>query len=113
MHELSIVMGIVEIAEEQVRRNQARRVDRIDLQIGTLAGIEMSALNFAWDSAVRRTVLEGAERHIDHVQARARCLECEREFDIEQVFDPCPHCGSVFSELLKGKELRVQSLVVS
>ena len=113
MHELSIVLGIVDIAEDQVRRHQARRVEQIDLEIGTLAGIEMDALEFAWEAAVRQTVLDGAERRINHVQARSRCMECAREFDTEQVFDPCPHCGSLFSELIRGKELRVHSLVVT
>ena len=46
MHELSIVLGIVDIADEQVRKAHARKVDSIDLDVGTLAGIEMEALDF-------------------------------------------------------------------
>ena len=31
MHELSIVLSIIETAEEQVRKHEARRVESIDL----------------------------------------------------------------------------------
>ncbi len=113
MHELSIVMSIVDIAEEQVRQHQAKLVESIDLDIGSLASIEMEALNFAWQSAVKQTVLSGAERRINHIQARARCLECDHEHEVASLFEACPRCGSIFSELLQGKELRVRSLVVA
>ena len=113
MHELSIVLSIVDIANEQVRKARARKVDSIDLDIGTLAGIEMEALDFAWDAAVNRTVLAKAKRHINHIQARARCLDCGEVFEIQQLFDACPRCGNLFSELLRGKELRVRALTVS
>jgi len=33
MHELSIVLSIVEIAEEQARQNAARKVESIELEI--------------------------------------------------------------------------------
>ena len=39
MHELSIVMSIVEAAEEQAMKHQARAVECIDLEIGNLSEI--------------------------------------------------------------------------
>jgi hydrogenase nickel incorporation protein HypA/HybF len=113
MHELSIVMGIVDIAEEQVRKAGAHTVDRIELDIGSLAGIELDALDFAWDAATRDTVLAKAIRDIHHIQAKARCCDCGHEYPIEQVFDPCPACGEIFSDVVQGQELRVKALTVS
>lgn len=112
MHELSIVHSIVDIARQQVRQHQAQCVDRIELEIGTLAGIEWDSLDFAWPVAVKGTVLAQAERHIDRIQARARCCDCGCEYDIGQAFDPCPACGELFSDLLQGQELRVKALTV-
>lgn len=113
MHELSIVLSIVDIAGEQVRRAGAARVDRIDLDIGTLAGIEFPALDFAWSAGVRHTVLERAERHINRIAGRARCMDCGHEFDTDELFVACPACGEYLIEVIRGKELRVKSLVVS
>ena len=113
MHELSIVMGIIDIAEEQVQKAHAKNVDSIELQIGSMAGIEMDALDFSWQAAVKNTVLENAERIIDHVPAKAKCSNCDHEFMIHEPFDPCPICDNHFITFLQGKEMRVKALVVS
>ena len=112
MHELSIVMSIVDSAREQVAKHGASRVESIGLEIGTLAGIEPDALEFAWEAAVPETVLAGAERHIHYVQARAKCTGCGQEFDIQQLFEPCPHCGEYFNDLVQGKELRIKTMTL-
>ncbi len=112
MHELSIVLSIVDAAREQALQHQASGIERIGLEIGTLAGIEPDALEFAWDAAVPNTLLEKAERHIDYIQARAKCMGCGHEFDVQQLFEPCPRCGEYFNELIQGKELRIRSLTL-
>lgn len=112
MHELSIVMSIVDAARKQVITNRASEVESIELEIGTLAGIEPYALEFAWKAAVPETVLAGAERHIHYVQARARCTSCDHEFDIQQLFEPCPLCGEYFTDLVQGKELNIKRMTL-
>ncbi len=112
MHELSIVMGIVDIAAEQVRRAGAAQVERIDLDIGELAGVEFDALDFAWRAGVRHTVLDRAERHINRIPGRGRCMDCDTEFDLPELYHPCPNCGGFLAEVIRGKELRVKSLTV-
>lgn len=113
MHELSIVWSIVEIAETQVKKAGATRVDRIDLEIGELAGVAFEALDFAWEVGVNHTVLQGAERHIHRLEGKARCMDCDHTFAIHELFEPCPACGRFLNEVIQGKELRVKSLEVS
>ena len=110
MHELSIVMSIVDIADEEVKRHNAHHVDSIELEIGVMAGVEFDALNFVWDAAVRNSVLDGASRHIDVVEAKARCMECGCVFVVDDRFQACPLCHDYLTELLQGKELKVKSL---
>ena len=112
MHELSIALGIVKIAEEESRKAEASKVTSIELEIGSMSGIELEALDFAWPVAVKDTVLDGASREIDWVEARARCAECLHEFDVENSYDTCPKCNSYFKDVFRGKELRVKSLEV-
>ncbi len=112
MHELSIVMSILEIAEDKVREHQAQRVESIELEIGQLAGIEWEAMDFAWEAAVRNTVLDGSTREIRKIEGRAKCLECKNEFPCSALYTACPSCGNVFSSLLQGKELRVSSMIL-
>lgn len=113
MHELSIALGIVEIAENEGRKANTKHVESIELQIGELSGVELESLDFAWPVAVKDTILEHAERHIDVVSGLAKCLDCETEFSLTHVFDACPNCKSYFKNILHGQELRVKALSIT
>ena len=113
MHEMSIAMSIVEIAEKEAKKAKVSQFAAIDLEIGTLAGIEFDALEFVWEAAVQKTVLEKAEKRIKKIPAKARCGDCEKIYSLEFIHDNCPECGSFLKTILQGKELRVKSLEVS
>ena len=113
MHELSIVLNVVDMAAEQTRIHNASRVDSIELEIGSLAGIEMDAFNFAWKAAIPNTVLEEAERIVHEIPAKAHCLLCDDDFETEQLWSICPNCGEFRNEIIQGRELRVKTLTVS
>ncbi|WP_242084659.1 hydrogenase maturation nickel metallochaperone HypA [Aestuariivivens sediminis] len=112
MHELSVAMGIVKIAEDVVEKEKAKSVDLIELEIGTLAGIEFDSLDFVWESAVKNTVLEHAKKRINRIKAKARCVDCDTVFELQHLYDSCPECHSNFKGILKGKELRVKALEI-
>jgi hydrogenase nickel incorporation protein HypA/HybF len=113
MHELSIVMSILSIVQEQAEKSNAQVVEEIELDIGTLSGIEMDAFDFAWKQGVKHTRLEQAVKKINTIQAKAKCLECAVEFEVANYFDACPVCGEHLLAITQGKELKVKSLVVS
>ncbi len=113
MHELSIITNIIEIAEEHLRRSKASKIEKIELEIGELAGVEWQALDFAWEVGVQRSALQNAERQIDKIPGRAQCLECNTTFELPALYNPCPSCGSYFNKILQGKELSVKALIVT
>ncbi|HEY8782242.1 MAG TPA: hydrogenase maturation nickel metallochaperone HypA [Mucilaginibacter sp.] len=113
MHELSIVMSIIKIAEEQAKAAKATVIDEIELDIGTMSGIETESLEFAWNQAVKQTMLQNAVKKINRINALAKCLDCNTEFTIENYYDACPVCGEHLLDIIQGKELRVKSLLVS
>ncbi len=113
MHELSIVMSIIGIAEKEASRAQASHIEEIELDIGALSGVEMASFDFAWTQATRNTILENAVRKINDIKGKARCSDCDAEFSIAHYYDPCPHCGSHLLIIQSGKELRVRSLTIT
>jgi len=113
MHELSIVMSIIEISEQQALAADAKVIDEIELDIGMLSGLEMDALEFAWSQAVKHTMLEKAIKKINRIHALATCMDCDAAFSIERYDDACPVCGQHVLNITQGKELRVKSLLVS
>ncbi|MFN8265443.1 MAG: hydrogenase maturation nickel metallochaperone HypA [Chitinophagaceae bacterium] len=113
MHELSIVMSIVDIATQQARKAEAERVDEIELDIGELSGVEMNAFDFAWEQGIKDSLLKDAERIVNRVNGVGMCMDCGIDFHMQNLYDSCPVCDGHFIEIKKGKELKVKSLVVS
>lgn len=111
MHELSIAMSIVEIAEENVRQSEISSVSEISIEVGGLSGVVEEALEFAMDEAVKNTVLKDAKRTIIRIPGKVKCLACFHEFEVDDIFSPCPVCGSFENDVIAGKELRVKSMI--
>lgn len=110
MHEMSIVKGIIKIAENEAKKAKVTSFSAIDLEIGTLAGIEFDALEFVWNIAVNNTVLEKATKNINIILAKAVCKNCKTEHTLEFIHDPCPKCESFQKNLIQGKELNIKTL---
>ncbi|MEX0680939.1 MAG: hydrogenase maturation nickel metallochaperone HypA [Balneolales bacterium] len=112
MHELSIAIRIVDIAVQEATDAGAQAVTDLDVEVGSLSGVVIEALDFAMQEAVRNTILEHARVNIIKIMARARCKQCHNEFETDDWFDLCPHCQSVDLEILQGRKLQVKSLKV-
>ncbi len=112
MHELSIAMSIVELATSQAKQYNASAIEEIELDIGCLCGIEMDSFDFAWKQAIKKSVLEYSTRRINRIEGKAICLDCEHVFDMQEIYDNCPECKSQLVSILKGKELKLKSLVL-
>lgn len=112
MHEYSIVRGIVDIAEKETANQNGTVVESIELEIGELSGVEMSALNFIWEVAVKDSVLEHSEKDIIRTKGKARCMECQTEFSTTDHFNNCPSCDSFATGIIGGKELKVISITI-
>ena len=107
---MSIALSIVEIAEKKARETQVSQFSAIDLEIGTLAGIEFDALDFVWEAAVHNSVLQNAVKRIHKIPAKACCEDCGEVYKFSFIYDYCPSCGSYHKRILQGKELRVKRL---
>lgn len=53
MHELSIALNLVQIAEEAARKEKAERVRKVYIAVGALSGVVPEALLFEWVQFVR------------------------------------------------------------
>jgi len=109
MHELSIVMGIIDVVTEYAK---GEPVKEVTLDIGCLTTIEMFAFDMAWKQAVKGTLLEKATLDIHRIEGKAVCLECGTGFAINEVYDACTGCNSHLIQIVQGKELKVRSLII-
>ena len=113
MHELSLAMNVVKIVEKEAQKANAKCVNSITLEIGECAGVNHEIFNFSWPLAVKGTVAENAEKIVQKVDGRAKCDQCDFEFDIHQLFEPCPVCRSYSYDIIQGKEFKVHSISIN
>ena len=81
MHEMSIALSIIDLATEQAQKENARKIVEIELDIGAVSGVEIEALNFALEMAVKETLLESALVKVNRIEAVSECLECGHHFE--------------------------------
>lgn len=110
MHEFSLAQNIIEIVEESITKNKVSKVSCVELEIGTLSGVELMALDMAIESLKPGSVIENAEIVKKIISGKAKCLNCQHEFEPEDYFVVCPSCGNLGAEIIKGKEFRVKSI---
>jgi hydrogenase nickel incorporation protein HypA/HybF len=112
MHEMSIVSGILEIAEQEARSAGARVINTVEIEVGGLAGVEIPSLEFCFVVARRDTLAANAELVIHEIPGRGFCPDCEKDMAVDYFMAVCPGCGQALLEILQGKELKVRAINV-
>lgn len=75
MHELSIAIELHRACRAAMEGGIGR-LERADVVIGELSGVEPDLLRFAWESVCAESGDEGAALDIDWRPARQRCTVC-------------------------------------
>lgn len=110
MHELSIAMSIVEMAEEESAKLGAK-IAAVHLKLGALAGVVKESLLFNFEIACQGTALEGARLEIEDIPVTAYCPRCRAPRRVESIqWLVCPECKTPVSEVIEGRELQVAAL---
>lgn len=110
MHEMTIVAGVLEIAHRQAAAAGAVRINRVVLEVGRLAGVEVESLRFCF-AAARSGPSAAAELDVRDVPGRGACPTCGAARDVDELAALCDACGGVLT-ISGGRELRVLSLNV-
>ena len=111
MHELSIVLSVLEVAEEEAGRHGGAPVEAIHLRIGALSGVVKEALQSAYELAVEKTSFEHSRLIIEEVPIVIYCSKCQAERPVHSVqWFCCAECGTPASEVIRGRELELTAL---
>lgn len=112
MHEMSLVESVRELIEEAAVREGFARVRSVRVELGRLSGVEREAFEFCFDIVMRGGLADGARLEIVATPGRGHCPQCGREGSLQQVYDPCEHCGSAPVAVTGGTQMRVIDLEV-
>src|SRR5208337_3448691 len=105
MHEISIAQSILEIAEANARKQNARRIRAIKIRLGEFTTVVREALEFAFEVARRDTLAENARLDIERVPMALSCVLCGPVTDpVREICLICPQCGLPL-KVVSGEEL--------
>jgi hydrogenase nickel incorporation protein HypA/HybF len=113
MHELSIAVSIVEMAEEEAAARGCAQVYAVHLRLGPLSGVVKEALLSSYEMACASTLLEGSQLLIEEVPVEIFCPACQETRQIQSLQKMCcPQCGTPAATVVRGKELEVVALEI-
>jgi hydrogenase nickel incorporation protein HypA/HybF len=110
MHEYSIVCSLLDLCEENVKSENAKKITKVEVKIGKLSGVEPYLLQSAFDTFKEKTICDGAQ-FVMHIQdVVIRCHECHQEFTLEHNEFTCPNCKSFDIETIDGEDMYLMRL---
>ncbi len=112
MHEMAVTESIIGICLRHAEANDATRIRKVNIVLGELAGIVDQCVTFYWDMLAKDTIAEGADVEFTRIEVRAICRACNAEFKVQEFNMVCPSCGSGQTELISGREFRVESIEI-
>jgi hydrogenase nickel incorporation protein HypA/HybF len=114
MHELSIALSILDVAEEEAERHGNAQVHAIHLRLGPLSGVLKEALLSAYELAREGSPLASAELKIEETPLLGRCPACGTTKAVVSMQDVCcTDCGTPIPDLESGGELQIVALEIS
>ena len=113
MHEVSMMQNTLDIAIAQAKQSNASKIDRLTMNIGDLSGVIPEALEFAFEVLTKGTIAENAQLEINSIAVACHCQKCDRDFQPEAYIYECPHCGQMSNDVISGKELELDSVIIS
>jgi hydrogenase nickel incorporation protein HypA/HybF len=112
MHELSIALSILDLAEEE-GRGRVGRVAAIHVRLGQLCGVVKEALLWSFEMAREGTALSAVELRIEDVPLVIHCGKCAVDQTPASPYVlRCPSCGALSDEIISGRELEVSALEI-
>jgi hydrogenase nickel incorporation protein HypA/HybF len=112
VHEVSLVESIIELVEEERRKQDFSRVRMVRLAVGALGHAEPEALRFCFGAVTRGTIVDGARLETETIVGEGWCSGCRRTVPLEDRFAVCPLCGLAQVQMTAGDELRLTEMEV-
>lgn len=111
MHELGIVFSIVDILEDTAKENNLSHIEKVTVDLGEVSGVVTEFFEDAWKWASdKNDLLRGCELEVCTVPAVTVCNACGKTYPTVEFGRTCPHCNSLDTELLRGRELEIRSI---
>lgn len=112
MHELSIIIDLVALCEKNAKTQNAKEVEKIEIKVGRLSGVEPHYLESAYEVYKAGTICENAKLIINVQDVVVKCNDCGNEATLKKNEFLCPKCGSNNLEVIDGEDMYLMRLTM-
>ncbi len=110
MHELGVMIHVVQTVERFAQQNGVTQIDTLVLQIGEAASVVPQFIQACYPAAVDGTLLQNTRLKIEITPANALCQGCRKVYHLPE-HRVCPQCGAPEREILSGREFMIKEIV--
>jgi len=111
MHELGVVFHMRDLLEEVAQEQGLTYIGKVVVELGEVSGVVTDLFADAWEWASSKSDLfRGCELEICQIDAVTVCNDCGKTYATVPQGRTCPHCGSLHTELLRGRELQIREI---
>lgn len=113
MHELGIVVRVIEQVENVAKENNVEEVVGLTLEVGEVSGIVPDLFTdcFEW-SKKKSEYLKNCELQLVVLEALSYCKNCGETYKTTEYAKQCPHCASTDTYLVSGNEVTIKDIAV-
>jgi hydrogenase nickel incorporation protein HypA/HybF len=111
MHELGVLIEVIETVENFAKKNALTKIDTLVLQIGELSSMIPRYIEACYPAAVDGTILQDTRLKIEILPGNAICKKCNKVFNLIENHSKCPTCEGEDWELLCGKEFMIKEII--
>lgn len=111
MHEINVLMEVVDQVEALALENNIERVKAIVLQIGELSPVVPMFMTKYYPMLIEdKACLQDSELVIERIPGEARCKNCSTVYNVVKHNGYCPECKTFDKEVLRGREFIIKEL---
>lgn len=111
MHELGIVVKVLEQVDEAAAQNNVQKVLGVTMEVGEVSTIVPDLFTDAFNWARKKTrFAQEAQLSMIIIEGRTYCRACNETYKTTEFGKTCPHCGSDDTYLLTGDQVVIKDI---
>ena len=110
MHELGLVINIINQIEDYMDKNNIKTVETLVLQVGKLSEVYPKYLEDVYPIAIENTKLANTKLVIEETAGIGQCKECDFIYNLIENNNLCPICDSNKFHVISGREFLIKEI---
>lgn len=113
MHELGIVVHVINQIEELAKKNQVKKVIELTLEVGEVSGVVEEYFVDAFNWAIKKTeYMKECKLNLIIIQGISYCEDCKKTYSTTEYGKECPYCHGPHTYLVTGRDVMIKNVKV-